>query len=82
MQLRKLVDFIFPQHSGGKLSDLYDKAIRKGGLRREDTIRLHHGIALQQSGKQAQAKTAFAWASFDETAQMIGRVWLLVTAKP
>ena len=72
----------FSSAQWGKAVDLYDKAISKGGLRREDTIRLHHGIALQQSGKQAQAKTAFAWASFDETAQMIGRVWLLVTAKP
>ena len=65
-----------------KAAHYYDKAITLGSLKREDMVRLHHAIALKQSGKLVQAKAAFAWAAFDETAKMIGDTWLLLNNKP
>lgn len=65
-----------------KAVSFYDKALKKGSLKHEEMIRLHHVIALKQSNKLTQAIAALAWASFDDTAKMIGQTWLLINAKP
>ena len=75
-------ELYFATAQWAKATSMYESAISKGGLRREEMIRLHHAIALQQSGKLVQAKAAFAWSTFDDTAKMIGQTWLLLSTKP
>jgi hypothetical protein len=55
---------------------LYELALGKGRLRREDMVRLHLGIAQKQAGQTERAKATFEWASFDNTAKMIGQCWI------
>lgn len=61
---------------------LYELAISKGRLRREDMTRLHLAIALKQAGQADRAKAAFEWAQFDPTAKMIGQSWMRLKTKP
>lgn len=75
-------EIYFASGQWDKAAGFYEKAISKGGLRREEMIRLHHGIALKQSGKLALAKATLDWVSFDDTAKMIGQTWLLINNKP
>lgn len=60
----------------------YEVALGKGRLRREDMVRLHLGIAQKQAGQTERAKTTFEWASFDNTAKMIGQSWMRLKTKP
>lgn len=61
---------------------LYESAINKGRLRREDMTRLHLAIALKQAGQADRAKAAFEWAQFDPAAKMIGQSWMRLKTKP
>lgn len=60
----------------------YEVALGKGRLRREDMVRLHLGIAQKQAGQTERAKATFEWASFDNTAKMIGQSWMRLKTKP
>jgi predicted negative regulator of RcsB-dependent stress response len=54
----------------------YDKALVKGGLRREAETRLHSGIALIKSGQADAAKTMLASVKGDDTAVLLASLWL------
>ena len=54
----------------------YDKALVKGGLRREAETRLHNGIALIKSGQADAAKTMLASVKGDDTAVLLASLWL------
>ena len=54
----------------------YEKALAKGGLRREAETRLHFGIALFKSGQADAAKSMLLSVKGDDTATFLGSLWL------
>jgi hypothetical protein len=54
----------------------YEKALAKGGLRREAETRLHFGIALFKSGQADAAKSMLLSVKGDDTATFLGALWL------
>ena len=53
-----------------------EKALVKGGLRREAETRLHCGIAMFKSGHSDAAKTMLASVKGDDTAVLLASLWL------
>jgi tetratricopeptide (TPR) repeat protein len=54
----------------------YEKALAKGGLRREAETRLHCGIALLKSAQVDAAKVMLSSVKGDETATLLATLWL------
>jgi tetratricopeptide (TPR) repeat protein len=54
----------------------YEKALTKGGLRREAETRLHCGIALLKSGQSDAAKVMLSSVKGDDTATLLAALWL------
>lgn len=56
-------------------SQTFDKALAKGGVRRESETRLHAGLALFKSGQTSAAKTMWASVQGDESAVLLAKLW-------
>lgn len=56
----------------------YEKALAKGGVRREAETRLHYGIALLKSGQTDAAKSMLLSVKSDETATILSSLWLIL----
>ena len=54
----------------------YEKALAKGGLRREAETRLHCGIAMLKSDQADAAKAMLASVKGDDTAALLASLWL------
>jgi tetratricopeptide (TPR) repeat protein len=54
----------------------YEKALAKGGLRREAETRLHCGIALLKSAQVDAAKVMLSSVKGDDTATLLAALWL------
>ncbi|CAN1519486.1 hypothetical protein [Limnohabitans sp. B9-3] len=54
----------------------YEKALAKGGLRREAETRLHCGIAMFKSGQTDAAKAILSSVRDDDTAVLLASLWL------
>ncbi|MDO8457804.1 MAG: hypothetical protein Q7T07_12955 [Burkholderiaceae bacterium] len=75
-------ELYFATEQWARAVTLYELAISKGRLRREDMTRLHLAIALKQAGLADRAKAAFEWAQFDHAAKTIGQSWVRLKTKP
>lgn len=55
---------------------VYEKALAKGGLRREAETRLHCGIAMLKNGQTDNAKSMLSSVKSDDTATLLASLWL------
>ena len=60
-------------------AELYQKALSLGGLKYKPQVQLHLGLALLQSGDQAQAQTVWQQIQEDASAQELALLWLAAT---
>jgi len=55
---------------------VYEKALAKGGLRREAETRLHCGIAMLKNGQTDNAKSMLSSVKSDDTATLLASLWI------
>ncbi|WP_310625649.1 hypothetical protein [Limnohabitans sp.] len=58
--------------------EAYQKALSKGGLKREANVRLHCGIALFKAKQAEEAKVMLQSVSGDASAMQMASLWLLL----
>jgi len=74
--LVQLGDVMISKGQWDKASEAYQKALKKGGLKREAEVRLHAGIALFKSNQVEAAKTMWLSVQGDESLTTLSALWL------
>lgn len=74
-QLVQLADVWLSKGQASAAAQAYQKALTKGGLKREAEVRLHYGIALLQSQQKDAAKAQFAAVSGDDALVTLAGLW-------
>jgi hypothetical protein len=59
----------------------YQRAVEKGGVRREELARLHWGMAFALQNQKDTALEVFAWKGFDPSARALAKAWALWSNK-
>lgn len=73
--LVQLGDVMLSKGQWDKAVEAYQKALTKGGLKREAEVRLHHGIALFKLNQVASAKSMWASVQGDESLMTLSALW-------
>lgn len=73
--LVQLGDVMLSKGQWDKAAEAYQKALTKGGLKREAEVRLHHGIALFKLNQVASAKSMWASVQGDESLMTLSALW-------
>ncbi|MFY8080865.1 MAG: hypothetical protein ACOVN1_08365 [Limnohabitans sp.] len=74
-QLVQLADVLLSKGQASAAVEAYQKALSKGGLRREAEVRLHLGIALLQSQQKEAAKAQLNAVAGDEALVTLAGLW-------
>jgi tetratricopeptide (TPR) repeat protein len=74
-QLVQLADVLLSKGQASAAVEAYQKALGKGGLRREAEVRLHLGIALLQSQQKEAAKAQLNAVAGDEALVTLAGLW-------
>ncbi len=74
--LVQLGDVLFSKGQWVEAADAYQKALSKGGLKREADVRLHSGIALLKAKQGEQAKAMLQSVSGDASAVQMANLWI------
>ncbi len=74
--LVQLGDVLLSKGAWAEAAETYQKALSKGGLKREADARLHCGIALFKSKQMEQAKTMLQSVSGDASATLMAGLWI------
>jgi tetratricopeptide (TPR) repeat protein len=74
--LVQLGDVMMSKAQWDKAAEAYQKALDKGGLKREAEVRLHAGIALLKLHQTEPAKAMLASVQGDEALHTLGTLWM------
>ena len=72
----QLGDVMMSKSQWDKAAEAYQKALSKGGLKREAEVRLHAGIALFKLNQIAPAKAMLSSVQGDETLHTLSTLWM------
>jgi uncharacterized protein HemY len=73
--LAQLGDVMLSKGQWDKAAEAYQKALAKGGLKREAEVRLHCGIALFKSNQVEPAKAMWASVQGEEALMTLSSLW-------
>jgi Tfp pilus assembly protein PilF len=76
--LVQLGDVLLSKGQWAEAAEAYQKALSKGGLKREADARLNCGIALRNAKQVDQAKTMLQSVAGDPTAMQMAKLWILM----
>ena len=74
--LVQLGDVLLSKGQWTEAAQAYQKALNKGGLKREADVRLHTGIALLKAKQNEQAKAMLQSVSGDALAEQMASLWI------
>ena len=74
--LVQLGDVLLSKGQWAESAEAYQKALSKGGLKREADARLHCGIALLKAKQVEQAKTMLQSVAGDPTVVQMAKLWI------
>jgi Tfp pilus assembly protein PilF len=76
--LVQLGDVLLSKGQWAEAAEAYQKALSKGGLKREADARLNCGIALRNAKQVDQAKTMLQSVAGDPSAVQMAKLWILM----
>ncbi len=76
--LVQLGDVLLSKGQWAEAAEAYQKALSKGGLKREADARLHCGIALLKAKQAEQAKTMLQSVAGEPSAVQMASLWMLL----
>jgi Tfp pilus assembly protein PilF len=74
--LVQLGDVLLSKGQWAEAAEAYQKALSKGGLKREADARLHCGIALLKAKQAEQAKTMLQSVAGDPSVVQMAKLWI------
>lgn len=74
--LVQLGDVLMSKGQWAEAAGAYQKALSKGGLKREADARLHCGIALLKAKQAEQAKTMLQSVAGDPSVVQMAKLWI------